>query len=120
MRKFVDSVRSYLEQEHKRLSDELEVRDDRPTAGSSDASPVSEKGERAAQTFEMEKHFVDLRRIKDRLAEVERALEKIAKGTYGVCDSCGEIIPASRLEILPQTAFCAGCKGKQRGYTVPR
>jgi len=40
------------------------------------------------------------------LGEVERALEKLDEGTYGVCDDCGEPIAAERLEAIPWTALC--------------
>ena len=37
----------------------------------------------------------------DLLWQVERALEKIEEGTYGVCDVTGEDIPAARLKAVP-------------------
>lgn len=37
-----------------------------------------------------------------RLAEIERALEKIAEGTYGLSDESGEPIPRARLEAKPE------------------
>src|ERR671911_1751073 len=40
--------------------------------------------------------------FKRRLAEIERALEKIEDGTYGVCDDTGENIPRGRLEAVPE------------------
>jgi DnaK suppressor protein len=36
-----------------------------------------------------------------RLARVERALAKIAEGTYGLSDLSGERIPEGRLEAMP-------------------
>ena len=35
------------------------------------------------------------------LRQIERALEKIDEGTYGVCDITGEEIPLKRLEAIP-------------------
>jgi len=46
------------------------------------------------------------------LADVDRALAKIADGSYGVCDACGDPIPANRLEALPATAHCIRCKSR--------
>lgn len=37
----------------------------------------------------------------DVLRQIERALEKIDEGTYGVCDISGEPIPIPRLEAIP-------------------
>jgi DnaK suppressor protein len=48
----------------------------------------------------------DLQALK---TDVERALEKLDQGSYGVCDSCGEPIPAGRLEVAPASALCIEC-----------
>ena len=45
-------------------------------------------------------------RLKDTLSDVVRAEEKLAGGSYGVCDACGEPIPAERLEALPWATLC--------------
>jgi DnaK suppressor protein len=37
-----------------------------------------------------------------RLSRVERALQKIADGTYGLSDTSGEAIPRERLEAVPE------------------
>ncbi len=44
-----------------------------------------------------------------------RALEKIEAGSYGVCDSCGQEIPAGRLRIAPESALCVRCAASARG-----
>lgn len=41
-----------------------------------------------------------------RLQDVDRALDRIEKGTYGVCPVCNERIPDERLEIVPEAEFC--------------
>jgi RNA polymerase-binding transcription factor len=43
------------------------------------------------------------------LADVERALEKVADGTYGLCDRCGASIPDERLEAIPMATRCMRC-----------
>jgi DnaK suppressor protein len=45
-------------------------------------------------------------RLQDTLAEVVRAEEKLAEGSYGTCDVCGEPIPPERLEALPWATLC--------------
>ena len=40
--------------------------------------------------------------VERRLGDVDRALEKIEEGTYGVCDDTGEEIPKGRLEAVPE------------------
>ena len=43
------------------------------------------------------------------LERIERALTKIAEGTYGMCDACGGEIPVPRLEAQPESAVCLTC-----------
>lgn len=44
-------------------------------------------------------------RNQQRLAIVERALQKIADGTYGLSDASGQPIPRARLEAVPDAIF---------------
>lgn len=53
------------------------------------------------------------RRQQKRLAAVQRALDRIAKGTYGRCVRCGEAIPEGRLEIMPESAHCVKCAARR-------
>lgn len=46
-----------------------------------------------------------------RLADLEQALARVADGSYGRCEICGEVIPVERLEARPATARCVGCAG---------
>lgn len=46
------------------------------------------------------------------LRQIERALEKIDEGTYGVCDLTGEEIPMPRLEALPYAAMTVKAQEK--------
>ena len=39
------------------------------------------------------------------LRQIDRALEKIDEGTYGVCDVTGKPIPVKRLEAIPYAAM---------------
>ncbi len=42
------------------------------------------------------------RQVERRLENVERALQKIDEGTYGLSDDSGEPIPKGRLEAVPE------------------
>jgi DnaK suppressor protein len=48
------------------------------------------------------------------LQAIEEALERIEKGTYGVCRDCGEPIADARLNAIPWTRVCIRCKEKQQ------
>ncbi len=51
--------------------------------------------------------------LRESLAEVERALEKIADGTFGQCDECGNAIAEPRLEAMPAARHCIDCASKR-------
>jgi RNA polymerase-binding transcription factor DksA len=51
--------------------------------------------------------------------ETLRALERIDRGTYGVCANCHRPILIERLDILPYTRYCTPCAAKlQDGVAV--
>ncbi|SMG58856.1 TraR/DksA family transcriptional regulator [Paraburkholderia susongensis] len=56
-----------------------------------------------AQRLEQDVANQALRNTNDqRIADIQRALEKIAEGTYGYSDESGDPIPIERLEAVPE------------------
>ncbi|MFN3786746.1 MAG: TraR/DksA family transcriptional regulator [Thiothrix sp.] len=43
------------------------------------------------------------------LKQVRAALQRIARGEYGICSQCGEPIGAARLAALPYATHCIRC-----------
>jgi RNA polymerase-binding transcription factor DksA len=51
--------------------------------------------------------------------EVLAALERVARGTYGSCENCGQKIIEERLELLPYARYCTPCAEKlQSGRAI--
>ena len=44
------------------------------------------------------------------LAEVARALQRMADGTYGHCERCTVALPFEQLDLRPADRFCVGCR----------
>ena len=44
------------------------------------------------------------------LDQIEAALRKIDKGTYGLCESCQKPVARARLEALPFARYCISCQ----------
>jgi RNA polymerase-binding transcription factor DksA len=42
-------------------------------------------------------------------AQIERALERLEAGVYGLCDQCGAPVEAARLRIAPDACACRSC-----------
>lgn len=55
--------------------------------------------------------------IKDELnkksSQIKKALKKIKKGTYGICEDCGNLIDTDRLSIVPEATLCIKCEKKR-------
>jgi DnaK suppressor protein len=51
-------------------------------------------------------------RDRDKLHAIEDAIERIAAGSYGICEMCEEDIAQERLEALPFTRLCVTCQGE--------
>ena len=58
-------------------------------------------------------NLAEVTRDVEEIRAIERALKRIALGTYGICVSCGQPIERQRLEAYPTANRCAAC---QRAY----
>lgn len=107
-------LQSHLESERKRLNTELEqlMVHMSPAAERREGSPFGKREEEAVESAELEKRMALQQRILEQLAEIDHALEKLEKGTYGQCDRCGKAIDPARLEALPQASLCLKCKAE--------
>jgi DnaK suppressor protein len=47
------------------------------------------------------------------LQEIDEALERIAEGTFGLCESCEKLIGRSRLDAVPFARLCIACKTRE-------
>ena len=60
---------------------------------------------------------------RNELAEVEAALRRLDKGSYGDCSDCGGPIPLQRLMVQPAALRCAACQTayeRDREHKQPR
>lgn len=57
-----------------------------------------------------EESFMLADRADEVVQEIDRALARVAAGTYGRCEDCRDPIPIERLEALPATPVCVECK----------
>jgi RNA polymerase-binding protein DksA len=116
-----EELRTRLESEQKRLKIELEQlqASARPAEERREGSPFGKREEEATESFELEKRLALEKQIRDQLAEVEHALSKFEKGTYGLCDDCGQPIAPARLEALPHASLCVNCKAKNAKARSP-
>ena len=83
---------------------------DEVVAASRDANADDEHdAEGATIAFERSQLAALVLQVKGHLAEVEAALERLAAGTYGICERCGQPIGQARLEARPAARTCIRC-----------
>jgi DnaK suppressor protein len=71
---------------------------------------IGDAADQASQSVEKELLFELSDNERMQLDQVEAALRKIDKGTYGVCESCRKPIGKARLEALPFARYCISCQ----------
>ena len=96
------------------VSDEMETlkkrADEMLKESTSNALYSSHMADASADHVEMEKAYYMIAREKKYLHCLDKAIQMIDDGTFGVCISCDEIIHKDRLLEVPHTTKCFNCK----------
>ena len=61
-------------------------------------------------TFEQSADLGLAEQMSRAIFEIDRALDRIEEGTYGVCQGCEKAISIERLEAIPSASRCAQCQ----------
>ena len=69
----------------------------------------------AAAVYEREKMLAIIQTLEHKVSAIERALKAAEKGSYGICEICGQPIDPERLEVRPQTTTCITCQQRLEG-----
>ena len=69
-----------------------------------------ESGEGGTANIDRERDLALSAQARLAVDEIDHAMAKIANGTYGRCEGCGQPIPKARLKALPQARLCVACK----------
>lgn len=102
-----DEARTLLQEERARLQQirvALEHGD-----GPSSTDAVIELQDVQERASDADLDLVDgaiLEHVDTRLADVDRAIERLERGEFGTCETCGRPIDADRLRARPAARFC--------------
>ena len=72
-----------------------------------------DQADMGATSFERDQELTVLNNEREKLAQIERALARIADGTYGICESCGNPIGKGRSMAFPRATLCLTCKQRE-------
>lgn len=105
----IQTLKSELLDEKERLEKNIKETDLR--GGERDATAElsmydNHPGDMGTELFEREKDIAIQTHSDSQLDKVEKALQAIENGTYGVCEECKEPISFERLEAVPYTLRC--------------
>ncbi len=103
-----------LETERKQLERELEELGFKNSEGEWEAvaeemdtmTPQADPNEAADKIEDYEERRGESQALQARWMEVKHALEKVERGTYGVCEVCGKPVEPERLEANPAARTC--------------
>jgi DnaK suppressor protein len=87
------------------ISEITEAQRDRLTDSAGD-----DQADTGTKTFEREQEITLANNVRERMGQVERALDRLDDGHYGWCERCGNPIPVERLAAFPSATLCVTCK----------
>jgi len=96
-----------LEKEAGELEIKVKALGKMPEFGNDVESDLSEEADEAEQ-YSANLGEKDV--YKERLTDIEHAIEKTVSGEYGKCEKCEKEISADVLEASPESRLCKECK----------
>jgi DnaK suppressor protein len=108
-------IRAELEAERARALADLEIAEHDLQGLMRDAGEGAgdDQADAGASIFGREYEMSLVANSRDKLDQVEHALERLDNGTYGICESCGNPIGKMRLQAAPRATLCLACKTRQ-------
>ena len=115
-KKDLEKFKNKINSKRLTLSEDLRVlkekADDMLKVSSSNALYSSHMADASSDHVEMEKAYYMIAREKKYLQCLDKAIQMIEDGTFGVCITCNKKINKDRLEEVPHTKQCFDCKTK--------
>jgi RNA polymerase-binding protein DksA len=106
----IAALRTELEADRRTLNEQI-TRLDAEFDEESRTRPTSDdEVDTGSATSERERTMSLARHARAQLQLTEAALERVERGTFGGCTSCGSQIPVARLEARPQSELCVDCQ----------
>ena len=84
------------------------------TGDSVNAIYSSHMADAGSDQQEREKLFYFLKRESEYLQYLDRAVEMMDDGTFGICKTCEQKIAEERLKEVPYTSQCFNCKSENK------
>ncbi|WP_149822660.1 TraR/DksA family transcriptional regulator [Streptomyces tailanensis] len=111
----VAEARTELQSEAMRIRAELEASERSLTGLMRDSGDGAgdDQADTGAKNITREHEMALAHNAREMLDQTERALDRLAAGTYGLCENCGNPIGKARMQAFPRATLCVECKQKQ-------
>jgi DnaK suppressor protein len=106
------SLRGSLEEHRASLRKEITAQGADPDSDDLGADLDRGFADSAHSTAERARLVALVKELRMNLKDVEHALTKMERGTYGACERCGGPIGEERLDAIPWARLCITCKQK--------
>ncbi|MEU4823735.1 MULTISPECIES: TraR/DksA family transcriptional regulator [Actinomadura] len=106
-------VRAGLEEQVQGLRSEIAASASQIAEGDASDGAGDDQADAGAKTYEREHELALAYNSQDLLAQIERAVQRMDAGTYGICESCARPIGKARLQAFPRATLCVTCKQRE-------
>lgn len=111
---FLKKIQSHLLRERKKVDNTISsLKSQDPFSDPDRLSDNAASDTEAKEEISHERMQALEKELKTHKAEIEEALDRIKKGRYGKCLSCGKMIGNERLTIKPAALYCVECERKR-------
>jgi len=116
-KKFLKEQKGKLEEEERKLEEELkhfakkdaDIKGNWKTKFPYFGPKTADTSEEIDQREEYEASLSIEHVLEIKLQKIKNTLERIKKGTYGICQTCGKKIEVKRLKVCPEANTCIKC-----------
>ena len=116
----LEMFKKNIESKLQKISDDMNDLKDNMDAGINNSTGSQESvysvhmAEAGTDSYEREKGFQLMNRESDYYKFLNKALERISDGSFGVCKVCNSLIPEERMMEVPDATKCVRCKENEK------
>jgi DnaK suppressor protein len=104
------SLGTLLRERHRAASEQFEAQIAAAVQLRGNGFEPGDAADLGAQAADTEQMDIVTAALHQQVLQLQDALERYDAGPWGVCEHCGDPIPAERLEIRPWVTHCVPCQ----------